>query len=91
MSALIEASRHDHRVHQAIITPMDMYVPLVMQKVAKYRTWLFDGTASRILDSRPGQFGCAYNWNIATHAYPMAPTTLAPATKTPLLCILSAA
>lgn len=30
--------------HQAIITPIVVYVPLVIQNVAKYRTWLLSGT-----------------------------------------------
>lgn len=29
-----------------MIIPMVVYVPLVMQKVAKYLTWLFVGTVS---------------------------------------------
>ena len=32
------------------MSPIVVYVPVVMQNVAKYRTWLFDGTArSRLI------------------------------------------
>ena len=37
------------RIHQVMTSPIAQYAPMVMQNVAKYRTWLFEGTASRRL------------------------------------------
>lgn len=39
-------ARRDNDVHHAMTIPIVVYVPLVMQKVAKYRTWLLSSTVS---------------------------------------------
>lgn len=78
----IHEVRYKRNLHHAMMIPMVVYVPLVMQKVAKYLTWLFVGTVSSKLKLvSAGE----YPKCVRKYRYPMAPMRDATAMNQPLV------
>jgi hypothetical protein len=73
-----------------MVSPIVVYVPLTMQNVAKYRTWLLSATVSRSLKSqkyeREKNEGSPRK---KTYKYPIPPREHPIHMKIPLLCSLS--
>lgn len=62
-----------------MIIPMVVYVPLVMQNVAKYLTWLLSGTVNSSLNMIKNIMdeNRTISVNVGTYRYPIPPTALA--------------